>query len=328
MQALLLGIEIGGTKVQVATGNSRGRIASLWRGSVTPRAGAAALRRQILFGADQVLRGRTPAGVGVGFGGPVEWRNGRVRVSHHVSGWTNFPLATWLARRLGARVFVDNDANVAALGEARCGAGRGEDSVFYLTAGSGIGGGLVVGGSLYHGAEPGEMEIGHTRIPREGVPSERWPILESLASGWAIDRAIRAAARRAPRSPLARFLSCAQGPPASVLLRAARAGDPAARRIHSDLVDHCALGFSHALHLAHPRILVLGGGLSLLGEPLRRAIAARLDRLTMDVFRGTWRLRLAGLGESAVPVGALLLAGDRLAEGDRPPRRRPRLRGG
>jgi glucokinase len=313
MKAVFLGIEIGGTKVQVSAGSADGRIEATWRGEVKPRAGASAIRRQLLVGAREVLRGRRPAAVGVGFGGPVCWRTGRVRVSHHVRGWANFPLAAWLRGRLGAPVTLENDANVAALAEARLGVGRGRDPVFYMTVGSGIGGGLVAGGELYHGAEPGEMEVGHTRVPRVGRPAREWPILEELASGWAVDRAVRAAVRRRPRSGLARACREAGQPPAAGLWRAARRGDRAALEIWEGLASHLALGLSHAVHLAHPEVLVLGGGVSLMGEPLRRAVEGKLRHLVMAAHAGTWSLRLARLGEGAVPAGALLLAAGRLA---------------
>ncbi|MCC7519004.1 MAG: ROK family protein [Verrucomicrobiae bacterium] len=217
--ALFLGIEIGGTKVQVAAGDDQGRIETLWRGAVTPRDGASALRRQVLLGARVALRKRKAVAAGVGFGGPVSWERGCVRLSHHVEGWKDFPLAAWLRRRLGTPVFLENDANVAALAEARLGAGKGSDPVFYMTAGSGIGGGLIARGEIYHGAEPGEMEVGHTRVPRPGRPVSEWPILEALASGWATDRAMRAAARRSPRSSLARLLARERGAAAASLLR-------------------------------------------------------------------------------------------------------------
>lgn len=328
---MLVGIEIGGTKVQVACGDGRGRISSLWRGAVEPRGGATGVLRQVAHGVREIVGGRKPWAVGIGFGGPVSWRTGRVCKSHHVEGWDGYPMAAWLRRQVGAPVFLENDANVAALGEAVAGAGRGKDPVFYLTVGSGIGGGLVVGGEIYHGADPGEMEIGHTRIPVRGQPVSRWPILETLASGWSMDRRVRAAIRRRPRSPLARLAAKRGDDGARVLWPAVRAGDPAAARIWEEATDGLALALSHVVHLSHPEILVMGGGLSLIGEPLRCAVEARLERLVMAAYRGTWQLRLAALGEGVVPAGALLLAARRLAEGSSTPRLRrakrlPRVR--
>ena len=311
-EPLFVGIEIGGTKVQVACGDGCGRIRRLWRGAVEPRDGAAGVLRQVAHGVREIAGGIKPLAVGIGFGGPVSWRTGRVCKSHHVEGWDGYPLAAWLRRQVGAPVFLENDANVAALGEAVAGAGRRKSPVFYMTVGSGIGGGLVVEGEIYHGAEPGEMEIGHTRIPVSGRPASRWPILETLASGWSVDRRVRAAIRCRPRSLLARLATrCGEGG-ACILWPAVRDGDIAAGRIWEEATDGLALALSHVVHLAHPEVLVLGGGLSLIGEPLRRRIAEKMGGLVMAAHRGTWRLRLAALGERVVPVGALLLAARRL----------------
>ena len=321
-EPLFVGIEIGGTKVQVACGDGRGKIRRLWRGVVEPRDGAAGVLRQVAHGVREVVGGRKPLAVGIGFGGPVSWRTGRVCKSHHVEGWDGYPLAAWLRRQMGAPVFLENDANVAALGEAVAGAGRRKGLVFYMTVGSGIGGGLVVEGEIFHGAEPGEMEIGHTRIPVRGRPASRWPILETLASGWSVDRRVRAAILRRPRSLLARLATkCGEGG-ARILWPAVRDGDIVAGRIWEEATDGLALALSHVVHLAHPKVLVLGGGLSLIGEPLRRAIEVKMGALVMAAHAGTWKLRVSVLGERVVPTGALLLAARRLVESPPTPRLR------
>lgn len=326
-----LGIETGGTKVQVALGDACGRIRRIWRGAVEAGEGAQGVLSQVARGAGEVLAGQRPLAVGVGFGGPVFWKTGRVATSHHVAGWNGFPLASWLRRRVGAPVFLENDANVAALGEAVAGAGRGRDPVFYMTVGSGIGGGLVLNGEIFHGAGPGEMEVGHLRIPVAGRRPSRWPILESLASGWSVDRRLRAEAGRRPRSILARLAAKRGRADARVFWPSVRGGDPGARRAWEQVTGSLALALSHVVHLAHPEVLVLGGGLSLIGEPLRRSIEAKLRGMVMAAHRGTWRLRLAALGERAVPAGALILAARRLEEVSsisrlRRARRLPRLR--
>ena len=177
---LFLGIEIGGTKLQIVTGGANAKIRERHRFTVEADKGAAGIRRQIETALAEILKTVKPAAVGVGFGGPVDWRTGRICKSHQIEGWSGFDLAGWLLKLTRARVLVDNDANVAALGEACHGAGRGASPVFYVTLGSGVGGGLVVNGEIYHGATPGEAEIGHVRLDREGT------IVEERCSGWAV----------------------------------------------------------------------------------------------------------------------------------------------
>ena len=302
----LLGIEIGGTKLQLVIGDAAGRIIDRRRLSVDKAAGGEGIRAQITAALPDLIVRHQPTAIGVGFGGPVDWQTGRIECSHQIAGWHEFPLGDWLRGLTKLPVSVDNDANVAALGEALHGAGRGIDPVFWINMGSGVGGGLVVGGRLYHGAKPGEAEIGHVRLDKSGVT------LEERCSGWAVDRRIRAACAANPGCPLARLTASAKSGEARFLSAALAEADPVAQGILAEVADDLAFGLSHAVQLFHPEIVVVGGGLSLVGEPLRAAIAAALPRYVMDSFQPGPRVALAGLGEDSVPVGALALAASRL----------------
>lgn len=301
---MILGIEIGGTKLQLALGEPSGRIRERRRLPVDAAKGAPGIRAAIERALPELLRGRRPAAVGVGFGGPVDWRTGRVARSHQIEGWSGFDLRAWLEPLVGAPVVADNDANVAALAEARCGAGVGFDPVFYVTLGSGVGGGLALGGRIYHGAPPGEAEIGHVRLDRRGI------LLESRCSGWAVDARVRRWARAHPRSALARLAQRQPGHEAQHLVAAMRLGDAGAERILRETAATLAFGLSHVVHLLHPAVIVLGGGLARAGEPLRRAVAEALPRWVMRVFHPVPPIRLSRLRDDVVPVGALLLAGE------------------
>jgi glucokinase len=161
---------------------------------------------------------------------------------------------------------VENDANVAALAEAVAGAGTDYANVFYITLGSGVGGGLVVDGRLYHGALPGETEVGHLRLDRSGTT------LESRCSGWAVDGRIREAVRQHPGSVLAQLVGDTSPGEARFLYPALERSDPLAQSILHETSADLAFGLSHVVHLLHPEVIILGGGLSLLGEPLRAAV--------------------------------------------------------
>jgi len=295
-------IEIGGSKLQLAVGNAAGKILERFRFPVDRSQGAEGIRRHIETKVKQLLAARQPRAVGVGYGGPVNWRNGQICCSHHIAGWSDFPLGEWLRSLTGLPVVVDNDANVAALGEATHGAGQRHNPVFYVTLGSGVGGGLVVDGSIYHGTTPGEAELGHVRLDRRGTT------VEARCAGWAVDRKIRAFIKRHPRSRLARLAGRTAGGEARCLGPALRQNDPSARRILRETAADLAFGLSHAVHLFHPQVIVIGGGLALLGEPLRAAVSEALPRFVMAAFAPGPRVALAALGEDAVPVGALVLA--------------------
>ena len=250
----------------------------------------------------ELLGGCQVANVGVGFGGPVDWKTGRICRSHQIEGWSEFDLSGWLRQLAGARVVADNDANVGALGEARCGAGQGFSPVFYVTLGSGVGGGLVVDGKIYHGAKPGEAEIGHVWLDRAGT------IVEERCSGWAVDARIRELQVADPASLLARLAGERVGGEAKHLAAAWQQGDPAARRLLQETAEDLAFGLSHVVHLLHPEIIILGGGLSGVGEPLRASVEGALRHFIMEAFAPGPKIALAALGEDAVPVGALNLA--------------------
>lgn len=298
-----LGIEIGGTKIQIVAGNAEGTFVERHRLAADRERGGAGIREQIAAVVPELMARHRIASVGVGFGGPVDPKTGLICCSHQVPGWHEFPLGDWVRELTGLPVAVENDANVAALGEALRGAGRGFGCVFWINMGSGVGGGMVVDGSLYHGARPGEAEIGHLRLDRSGR------IVEDACSGWAVDRRIREAVA-GQEGVLARAVrsQASEGGEARHLRQAIDAGDPVALKILGDVADDLAFALSHAVHLFHPEIIVVGGGLSLVGEPLRAAMAARLPAHLMEAFHPGPRVALAGLGEDSVPVGALALA--------------------
>jgi glucokinase len=299
---LFLGIEIGGTKLQLVLGDDKATILQRQRLAIDPKGGGAGIRKQIEAALPGLLRGRKLAGAGAGFGGPVDHRTGRICCSHQVEGWSEFEFSRWLEPLIQAPVRVDNDANTAALAEAVQGAGKGANPVFYATLGSGVGGGLAVDGMIYHGAIPGEAEIGHVRLDKSGR------IVEESCSGWAVDRKVREAIQAHPHGKLHELASKLLTGQARCLAEALAARDPLAEAIVSGTADDLAFALSHVVHLCHPEVIVLGGGLSLVGEPLRGAVAEALPHYCMHAFHPGPKIVLAGLGEDVVPVGALLLA--------------------
>ena len=302
MESKFLGLEIGGTKLQIVAGNASAQILERRRIAVDQATRGAGIREHIEATLAELIPATKPSAIGVGFGGPVDWKTGEICRSHQVEGWADFKLRDWLQRLSGLRVCVDNDANMATFGEALHGAGVGLNPVFYITLGSGVGGGLVVDGRIYHGAKPGEAEIGHVRLDRKGT------IVESRCSGWAVDARIRELKTADPASLLAKLVGDSAGGEARYLVTALRQGDGAARRILTETAEDLAFGLSHVVHLFHPEVIILGGGLSLMGEPLRDAVESALRGFTMAAFAPGPQIRLAALGEDAVPVGALELA--------------------
>jgi len=295
---MYLGIEIGGTKLQLGLGPGDGLLSGLWRGPVDAAAGAEAIRRQItaavpeLLGTSGIERSQIK-GIGIGFGGPVDDAARTVIKSHQIAGWDDFPLAEWLTSLLGRPAVLGNDADVAGLAEALFGAGKGLSPIFYITIGSGIGGGLIVAGDIYRGIGRGAAEIGHLRVEGGAL------ILEEVASGWGIEKQAWHAFGEIRKAP---DVACA-----------AAAGDRTAleilRRSWSALAD----AICHVIALLCPRRIIIGGGVSLLGEkllfePLRQLVGQRVFKPFADCYD----IVPAVLGEEVVVHGALALARRRL----------------
>jgi glucokinase len=325
---MFLGIEIGGTKVQLGLGQGDGKLAGLWRGPVDVACGGEGIRKQILAAVPELLARSgidhsQIKGVGIGFGGPVDDHTRTVIKSHQIEGWDSFPLADWISDLLGWPAVLGNDADVAGLAEALFGAGKGLSPIFYITIGSGIGGGLIIDGEIYRGCGRGAAEIGHLRLGDY--------ILEEKASGWAIGRQAREAAARPDERRLGATSSPMPRPmfPDSALFRivhgqyeritgehvarAAAQGDMFAEHILAHVLYCLAEAITHVIALLCPRRIVIGGGVSLMGEkllfePVRKLVIERVFK----PFAGCYDIVPAALGEEVVVHGALALARRRL----------------
>jgi len=295
--SLAVGIEIGGTKLQAGIGLRDGKLLALVRRTVDPAKGGAGIREQIPSLIDEVITraGAAPedlVGLGIGFGGPVDSKRGRILLSHQIEGWSDFPLRDWIQKKVEVPVVLQNDAKTAALAEATLGAGKGLKRIFYITVGSGVGGGLVIDGVPDVGQGLGAGEIGHTWVPDPdtGKPDK----LEHVASGWSIGK-------RGSRR-LGRELTGVE------VAALAEKGDAAAKRVVEESAEALAVGIGNVLALLHPERFIVGGGVSLMGDlwwgPLRKALA---DRFAFQPFAQSYDVVPSALGEEVVVVGAVLL---------------------
>jgi glucokinase len=324
---MFLGIEIGGTKLQLGVGADDVKLRGMWRGTVDVAAGPEGIRRQIIAAVPELLAKAgidRPAlrGVGIGFGGPVDDATHTVIKSHQIEGWDSFPLANWISEVVGLPAVLGNDADVAGLAEALHGAGKGLSPIFYITIGSGIGGGFIINGEIYRGCGRGAAEIGHLqfqtfwlRAPKQLADSPT-ETLEQLASGWGIaENATRCILQEQPvRSILYSRVANGKRPlSAKDVAAAARQGDIFAESLLSDSIRSLAGAICHVIALLCPRRIVIGGGVSLMGEkqlfePLRRMVAERVFK----PFAGLTDIVPATLGEKVVVHGAIALAHKRL----------------
>jgi glucokinase len=311
-----LGIEIGGTKLQLGIGEGDGKLASLWRGTVDVAAGPEGIRKQIMAAVPELLakadvdRGQI-GGVGIGFGGPVDDATRTIIKSHQIEGWDGFPLADWITDMLGWPAVLGNDADVAGLAEALFGAGKGLSPIFYITIGSGIGGGLIINGEIYRGVGRGAAEIGHLLVEDVGCLTTWFP-LEEHCSGWAISRKANESLW-GDRGYLSSLFRLATAEKRSLITediaRAASKGDAFALSILDETWWKLAHAICHVIALLCPRRIVIGGGVSLMGEKLLfRPLREKVGQATFKPFAGCYDIVPADLGEEVVVHGALGLA--------------------
>ncbi|MCL4395225.1 MAG: ROK family protein [Chloroflexi bacterium] len=309
---ILLALDFGGTKLSAATARPGERRWLALERSKSPSIKDARYEyATMLTLAGRVLGGCAPAATGVSFGGPVDAGRGRVILSHHVSGWDDTPLRDRLESELHAPASVDNDANVACLGEYAYGAGQGCSSLLYVTVSTGVGGGWVLDGQVYHGANGMASEIGHTIVDPAGPVCicGRRGCVEVMAGGPAIAREARAQilAQPASGSKLRARVNGELGAlTAEIVAHAANAGDPLARAVVDSAARALGFGIGTAITLMNPERVVVGGGVSKSGErywsELRAAARANtLPQMQVD-------LAPALLGDDAPLWGAIVLA--------------------
>lgn len=231
------------------------------------------------------------AGIGIGAPGPLDRERGRVVVAPNL-GWRDFPLRNLIGDRVGLPATLDNDANCATLGEAWTGAARGARNVVGITIGTGIGGGLILDGRLYHGASDVAGEIGHMTIDTEGrrCACGNYGCLEAYASGVNIAVRAREALENGERSLLTELV---EGDltrlTAATVYDASERGDPLAREVVRDTARFLGAGIANLLNVFNPEVVVIAGGVTRAGEalfePLRTEVRRRAFRPAVDACR-------------------------------------------
>lgn len=309
--SLAIGVDIGGSKVAGGVVDPDGRVIDRER-RTTPGHDAQDIE-SIIADVVTTLAGRHEVqAVGIGAAGWIANDHATVLFSPHLA-WRNEPLRAALAGRISLPLIVENDANAAAWAEYRFGAAQEEPVVVCVTLGTGIGGGLVVGGSVYRGAYGLACEYGHMTVVPDGrrCACGNLGCWEMYASGRALARDARELAQESPVAAarmveLAGSVEALSGP---VVTAAAAAGDPAAESICTAMGRWLGRGLANLAAVIDPSVFVIGGGVSEAGELLLRPAREEFAHtLTGRGFRPRAQVQLAGLGPDAGLVGAADLA--------------------
>ena len=313
MEALYLGIDLGGTNVAAAAVDRNGQILS--RANLPTPRGADAIADAIEQAARLAARecGHALAdfaAAGVGSPGIANPDTGMVEYSCNLD-FHNVPLADLLSRRLALDVTLENDANAAALGEFAAGAGRGADSMVAITLGTGIGGGVIIDRKLFSGFNHAGAELGHFVIQQDGLPCTcgRRGCFEAYASATALIRLTRTC-MEADRNSLCWTLAGGRLDQVSgrTAFDAARQGDLTGKKIVDEFLSRLASGLVSIVNIFQPEVLCIGGGISNEGDALLAPLQSVLD--AEDYARNSahrTRLAIAALGNDAGLIGAAML---------------------
>jgi glucokinase len=312
-------VDLGGTQIRAARcrpdAQIETRVALLTQAFEGPEKVLARLRDAI----QQVwpTRGKVAA-LSIAAPGPLDSKRGVVLFAPNLPGWKDVPLRDHLLEAFGVPTLVANDANLAALGEYRFGAGQGVDDLVYLTISTGIGGGIILGGRLFEGGQGLGGEIGHIVVEAEGpgplCSCGSRGCLETMASGPAIARAARAALEEGGSSTLPeRVGGDLEQITAQEVAEAARDGDELARRALARAGFYIGTALVSLMYLLNPALFIIGGSVVKAGQFLFQPIEERVRSCASEVYWRNTPILPAKLGDDVGLMGALALALERSA---------------
>jgi len=287
----VLGFDLGGTKFAFGVVQEDGKVLGSGRIETLAAQGPAqAVQRVIVAAREELnrlgLKSTDLAGIGIASPGPLDIAKGCVDGSPNLPGWDGFPIAGEIGRAFGLRVRIDNDANAAALGEHRFGAGRGKHDLVYITVSTGIGGGVIVNGRLMRGANGNAGELGHLTLDIQGPRCACGGngCFEVMASGTALTKRTRAALLAGRASSITALAGAAEKADVRHVFAAAQAGDALAQELVAQEIEYLGRGLAAVINAFNPERVIIGGGVASAGEWLlepvrRRALALAFPRL-------------------------------------------------
>jgi len=313
MKNILAGIDIGGTKIAIATATPDGELLDKRFLPTQTHLGPEAVFENMCRAVVEMLGDDADklAAIGVGSPAPIDVEKGLILSPSNLQDWDRFPIVDLLNERFDVPVVLDNDANAAALGEFMFGAGRGCRDVLYVTVSTGIGGGIIINGEIYHGVSTGAGEIGHTVVrPDDGILCNCGlrGCLESICAGVHIARRTKERLAAGESSVIRDMLSDIEDVTAETVVEAVRQNDRLATEIWDETCRYLAIGIGNAVTLLAPEIVIVGGGISMAGELLMEPLRRLVPRCVSMIPPEKIRIRRAELGAESGLHGAVAIA--------------------
>ncbi len=318
MSSHVVGIDIGGTKLATVVADKDGNILQKVRKPTESERGPRHAVQLLLQMVNEVidlggLRREDISGIGVSCGGPLDTKTGIIYSPPNLPGWDALPLKEMIESEYHIPTIIENDANASALAEARFGGGRGYDYVLYMTMSTGIGGGIVANGKIYHGANDSAGEVGHQILLPDGplCGCGQYGCLEALCSGPAIARRAQGAITDQPHT---RILVLADGQIDRVrsehVLQAARDGDALAIALVEETAYYMGWGIANLVNILNPQIVLLGTIAVAAGDLLLDPIRRTVTEMAMQRPLESVKIMPAELGNSIGDLAAISLVID------------------
>lgn len=311
----VLGFDLGGTKFAFGIVREDGAVVASGRVDTLADQGPEQAVRRAIAGARELLassgfRAESLLGIGIASPGPLDTSRGCVDGSPNLPGWTGFPIAGEIGKAFGLPARIDNDANAAAVGEFRFGAGKGFPNMVYVTISTGIGGGVMVDGRLMRGANGNAAELGHLTLDIKGpaCPCGGQGCFEKYASGTAIAHRARAALAAGRASSMAAFAGGPDKVTSHHVLQALAQGDVLAREIWDETLEYLGRGFAVIINTFNPDRIVVGGGVTAAGDVLFAPLRSKALGYAFPRLAAVCSIVPAGLGGDVGVVGAAACA--------------------
>lgn len=319
----VIGMDIGGTKLAVVASDLQGHILRKIKRPTEAHKGPDHVIGKLfdmtyeLMKTAKIEAGQL-VGIGVSCGGPLDTRTGIVYSPPNLPGWDAIPLKGRIEEEFGMPAIIENDANAGALAEWMFGAGRGYSYVVYMTMGTGIGGGIVINGEIYHGANDTAGEVGHQILIPDGplCGCGKRGCLEALCSGPSIARRAREAVRENPETLI---LKLAGGEIEDIrsehVVEAARQQDPLAMRLMEETAFYMGWGIANMVNILNPEVVIIGTIAVAAGDLLLEPIRRNVRRMAMERAASIVRILPAQLGEYVGDLAAVALVINSMKEG-------------
>ncbi len=315
MEKWLVGVDLGGTTIKIAFITMDGHIVEKWEIPTNIELDGKNIVPDIAISIDAKLEELSEpkeklAAIGMGAPGFIDMKTGFIYHAVNI-GWRDYPLKEELEKATGLSVTVDNDANIAAIGEMWRGAGDGEGNLLMVTLGTGVGGGIIVNGHIMHGTNGMAGEIGHiTSIPDGGAPCNcgRMGCIETIASATGISRISKEKALKDTTSALYKILEQNGEVQAKDVAAAAEKGDKVAIETLEEVTFHLGLVIANLANSINPGKIVIGGGVSKAGNTLMERLQEKFKHYALPRVAEGAELKVATLGNDAGVIGGAWLA--------------------